>query len=269
MIFYEHKLLLQYPYENQNHVLVDVGAHEGHVSGPFAKQGWNVIAFEPERNNRNVFMDRLGDAQNVICIPKAVSDKSGDIVPFYISDKHYGIHSLKPFHPSHKKSKYDVETVTISDALNELGIQDITVLKIDIEGADYLALKGTDFRKYHPEIVMVEFMDSRSQNTYGYTHHDMSDYMKKYDYICYISEWAPIKEYGIKGVSGEQHKWLRCGKYPFNHTPAWGNLIFVQKSKSDKFERILNDYIEYSKKSKYAMYIDKVNKKLRNLFSWT
>jgi hypothetical protein len=122
----------------------------------------------------------------------------------------------------------------------------VTFLKIDTEGADFLALKGFNIIKYNPEIIMLEFMDERSEKNFGYSHHDVVKFMESYPYVCYISEWEPIKEYGIEGVKSEPHVWIKISKYPLDHQPAWGNMIFVQKSENRKFRKTLNRYLKFT-----------------------
>lgn len=243
MKFSEHELIAGYDFSDKDRVLVDVGAHEGAVTRLFANLGWTVIAFEPELENRKVLKKNTHGMNNVICIPKAVSDHTGDMVPFYTSREHYGIHALRPFHSTHREADYKVVTVTLDDALNDLDIHNTTFLKIDVEGADYPALQSIDLEKFRPEIVMTEFMDSRSKITFGYTHHDMASYMNNHGYVAFVSEWAPIREYGRKGVRGESHVWLSCERYPLDHDPAWGNMIFIKKPDIDRFSRTLENYI--------------------------
>lgn len=227
-----------------NHpVLVDVGAHHGHVSRTFALKGWRVIAFEPEKQNRLAFLRNTSGFQNVTCYDKAVSDKSNEKVPFYVSKEHYGIHSLKPFHKSHELA-YEVATIRLDDVLESNGVTNVTFLKIDIEGADFLALKGFDVKKYRPELVMLEFMDTRSHQNFGYTHCDVVSHMDAIGYFALVSEWAPIKEYGREGVSSEPHTWLQCVPYPLDHIPAWGNLIFVPKRYQAKLLQELKTYLD-------------------------
>jgi hypothetical protein len=116
-------------------------------------------------------------------------------------------------------------------------------LKVDTEGADFLALKGSDWNKITPELVMVEFMDDRSMKNFNYTHHDMAKFMEDKGYFCFVSEWGPIKEYGIKGQTGEPHEWIQCVPYPLDHSPSWGNLIFVPRNSKDKFNKTLKTYL--------------------------
>ena len=242
--FSERELLLrlEYPSGGQQ-TLVDVGAHTGGFARPFAKRGWRIIAFEPEPANYQELCANLKDSPNVTCIAKAVSDVSGQRVPFYVSSDHWGIHSLKPFHPTHRPNLM-VDAVRLDETLANMQVDQVTVLKVDIEGADFLALKSFDFTSFQPEVVMCEFMDERSQPNFGYAHHDMAAYMIDLGYATFVSEWAPIVEYGRKGVATAPHRFLQCVLYPLDHDPAWGNLIFVPKARAAQFGRTLSAYFE-------------------------
>ena len=241
--FSELGLLLELDYpSNRKSVLVDVGAHVGSFSKPYAERGWQVFAFEPEAANYQEFRRNLCAFPKVTCIKKAVSDISADKVPFYHSSEHWGIHSLKPFHPTHHLAG-TVETIRLDEVLDQLQIDHVTILKIDVEGADFMALRSFDFNKLQPEVVICEFMDERSVPNFGYTHHDIANYMTERGYTAFISEWAPIKEYGRKDFSSEPHKFLRCGRYLRDSNPAWGNLIFVPQSRAEHFEHALSAYL--------------------------
>jgi len=242
MIFDEFDLLASYPFKSRQPVFVDVGAHRGGVSFKFASKGWRVIAFEPEPKNRAAFERTLVGFDKVICIPKAVSDITGDKLPFYASEEHSGIHSLKPFHKTHRLA-FEVETVALKDVLADLNISAVTLLKVDIEGADFLALKGFDFSRYQPELGMIEFMDERTSRHFGYTHHDVVAYMRKVGYVTFISERGPIIEYAREGVATMPPEWLQCVPYPLDHEPVTGNLVFVPENDADKFSIALQIYL--------------------------
>lgn len=250
MRFSENTLIERYILEDKSDkyfpledpVLIDVGAHHGSFSKNFALAGWRIIAFEPEKKNRSAFEKNLATFEQVSCIPKAVSDTNGDRVPFFTSNEHFGIHTLKPFHQTHKLA-YEVETVRLDTILRELAIPSVTLLKIDIEGADFPALQSFDFEQHRPKLVMVEFMDDRSMSNYGYTHHQVASFMKTRGYMTFISEWKEIKEYAREGIASEPHTWLQCTQYPLDHRPAWGNLIFVPESDSSKFQETLKNYL--------------------------
>ena len=242
MQFSERDLLLRLPYQTRHkQALVDVGAQTGGFAKPFAMRGWRVIAFEPEPTSYHDLCDHFEDFANVTCIEKAVSNISKHQVPFYVSDEHWGIHSLKPFHPTHRPT-LRVDTVRLDDVLADMQLDGVTVLKIDTEGADYLALESFDFSRFQPEVVMCEFMDERSQENFGYTHHDMVADMDGLGYATFVSEWAPIVEYGRKGVP-VSHTFLQCVPYPLDHDPAWGNLFFVPSGQVVQFQRALAAYL--------------------------
>lgn len=240
-MFSEVELIERYPFTSSNKVLIDVGAHHGWFTERFTDKGWKIIAFEPEKENRQAFTKRFGSHPDVQIIPKAVSNKNGEKVPFYVSNKHFGIHSLQPFHESHELA-YEVETTTLTSVMDDLKIEELTLLKVDVEGADFMVLQGLDYAKFKPELIMIEFMDERSTKSFGYTHHDVVNYMEEKGYVCFVSEWAPIKEYAVYGESSEPHTWLQCVKYPTNSEPAWGNLVFVPIEQEKKFEKMLHHY---------------------------
>lgn len=256
MRFAEHELLATYNYTIVPPLLIDVGAHRGRVSLVFARKGWRVIAFEPEPRNRAAFQRNLAGFDQVYCSSKAVSDVTGHKVPFYVSDEHNGIHALKAFHRTHRVA-FEVETVRLDDALADLNITSVTLLKVDIEGADFLALKGFDFGKYRPEVAIVEFMDDRSRELFGYTHHDMVAYMAKRSYKAFVSEWAPISEYGREGL-GDSHIWVGCAPYPLDHELAWGNLIFVPPNDIHKFSAALRRYLVRLTMSQFPLQLKKL-----------
>jgi len=242
--FSEIELLARLPFDDTaDNTFVDVGAHVGGSCLPFAKRGWRVIAFEPEPENRRELTGNLGGFDKCVCVPKAVSDVAGQSVPFYVSKEHWGIHSLKPFHGTHEPA-FTVETVRLDEALAELGVREVTVLKIDVEGADLPALRSFDFRRYTPELVICEFMDERSEKHFGYDHHDMAGCLQEHGYAVFVSEWAPIIDYRRKAQPNRHpHRFLRCAPYPLDHTPAWGNLIGVVSGRKRKFEQTLATYM--------------------------
>ena len=241
--FDELEILRRFPYHAaRKHTLVDAGAFIGYSCKPFAEKGWRVVAFEPEPENYSALCNTLRGFSTVNTIPKAVSDIARQAVPFYVSSQHWAIHSLRPFHPTHSPT-LTVDTVRLDNALAELGIDHVTVLKIDIEGADFLALKSFDFTRYRPELVMCEYMDERSEKYFGYNHHDMVSYLADFGYTTFVSEWAPIVEYARKGVP-TTHRFLQCVPYPLDRDPAWGNLISVPQDRCTQFLRTLLAYLK-------------------------
>jgi len=156
--------------------MIDVGAHVGSSLMSFANLGWEVLAFEAEDANYKELCLNTKHLKNVKCVNTIISEINGPR-KFYISTKHWGIHSIKPFHKTHTKSII-LNSTTLAKSLSENKINHVNFLKIDVEGADYLVLKGFDFKTDSPDIVICEFMDERTVPYFNYSYHDIVRYEK-------------------------------------------------------------------------------------------
>ena len=126
---------------------------------------------------------------------------------------------LQAFLPSHK-SQYLVDVTPLADVIAEKSITAIDFLKIVTEGFDLLVLKGMNWEKIQPRLILCEFEDSKTLPL-GYSYHDMAHYIVEQGYKVIVSEWKPIKRYG------EKHAWRGFYTYPhqLKADRAWGNLI--------------------------------------------
>ena len=123
--------------------VIDIGANIGYYSLVAAKKGAKVLAFEPAPEHfsqlkKNIALNNL---EQVHCFQKVVSDSNG-LVPLYYSHSYNtGMTGLsQPEEFSGKKEM--VPSVILDEVLQELGITQAGFIKIDIEGAELLALKG-------------------------------------------------------------------------------------------------------------------------------
>lgn len=198
-------------------VMLDVGAHHGSSLAEFARDGWQIHAFEPDRANRATLDERFGRHPNVTVVPKAVSDRPGTL-NLYTSAESSGVSSLTPFTPDHRMSEL-VEVVTLCDYLSEAGIDKVDFLKIDVEGFELNVLAGYDW-SLEPRAVVVEFEDAKTRPL-GYSWTELADELVSRGYELLVSEWFPIERYGVR------HRWRRLARYPtvLADAAGWGNLI--------------------------------------------
>ena len=229
MQFDEASVFERYPFREAAPLLIDVGANDGTWAARFADTGWEVVAYEPDPETYARLCSTMESRPRVTCVRKAVSDQRATL-PLYRSARHPGIHTLAPFDPSHEESGY-VEVVRLADDLRSRGIERVTALKIDAEGADLPVLRGFPFDAMRPELVMAEFMDSRTSDAWGYTHHDVVEYMRRCGYASIVSEWAPIIEYAGVG-DAHPHDWLGVGPYSAKEISGWGNLLFTPRTEN-------------------------------------
>lgn len=228
-MFSERDLLTRHwRFQSPSPTLVDVGANVGDFAAGFA--GWQVVAFEPVPENAARLRERLPHAT---VIQKAVASLSQARVPFHLSSAHDQLHALTPFHDSHDRVIY-VPSTRLDDALD---LPYVTVLKIDVEGADFAALRSFDFDRYQPEAVVVEFMDGRSD----FTHHDLVQYMR--GYTAFVAAWRPKVDCGYPDFLYVEHEFVGCTRYPTRQAPAWGNLIFIPDARANAFAWALRRYL--------------------------
>jgi FkbM family methyltransferase len=154
----------------------DIGAHIGFHTLHFAqKVGPNgaVYAFEPNPVNIDrlkMIIDRNKDlSPRITLVNKAVSDKKGTIT-FRCADVIDDGASCGGFVDGsdtfHEKSSYEekrgfrpitVETISLDEAVESGMIKKPDLIKIDIEGAEHLAVRGamSILKKYAP-ILLIE-----------------------------------------------------------------------------------------------------------------
>lgn len=139
-------------------IAIDIGANIGwfsillnRVSSPNAK----IFSFEPNQNNYRLLVENLhkNKCYNVEAIAKAVSDKNGTGELYIYPEKNSGRHSLLP---SNGLSKKVVDTVALNNFFEEYIYRKVKFLKLDIEGFEYFALKGSSKILEFVPLIMME-----------------------------------------------------------------------------------------------------------------
>ena len=132
-------------------VFIDVGANQGEFSITAARvvpQG-KVIAFEPvsEYRKRLLANIQLNHFENVHVVAAALGEQEGEL-PIYdqagsFADgtRNEGLSTL--FVSASRSIPVEIVAVKrLDDVLKELGISRVDVIKLDIEGAEWIALRG-------------------------------------------------------------------------------------------------------------------------------
>jgi FkbM family methyltransferase len=222
-----HRLLRE---GSDGRVMIDVGAHKGAALEAFARDGWRVVAFEPDPENREELEQFCRGYGNVEIDPRAASNREADELPWFRSDLSSGISSLESFHESHEPAGY-VEVTTLARALEQHKVEQVDFLKIDAEGTDLFVLQGFPWDWQKPGVVICEFEDDKTE-ALGYRFADLADFLVAKGYQILVSEWYPITRYGGR------HRWRRYAPYPcaLVSPHAWGNLIAVRDA--DAFEKL-------------------------------
>ena len=139
-------------------VCADVGAHEGEFSCVLSELSCQVHSFEILQRNIDVLSQRLGSKPNVVINHMAVSDHDGVIDVFKgVTSFEFNIvgHDVRG---NISPVECQIQSTTLDSYMAGKGRLDF--VKIDVEGAEHLVLKGMQecLKKLRP-IMLVEFHD--------------------------------------------------------------------------------------------------------------
>jgi FkbM family methyltransferase len=145
------------PLENQDLVL-DIGANVGLWTKYILSKGaGKVYCFEPNLKAIDHLKSTLKEDTNTHVIEKAVYKEKATL-QFHIDDANSLVSSLIP-EPG-KSPSYNVDAITLEDAINLTGHQNIDLVKIDIEGAEFEIIENLS-REISDRInsFLIEFHD--------------------------------------------------------------------------------------------------------------
>ena len=141
---------------NSEDIVLDIGAYIGVSSMIFSKKVGDkgrVYAIEPVMHNiirKNI---KENNIKNIHVIPKAIGDKVGK-TEIEISD-YGGDASItkREYTKGHYTKKKVIDLTTLDILAEELELERIDFIKIDIEGAEELAIKGAEkiIKEFRPK----------------------------------------------------------------------------------------------------------------------
>ena len=192
--------------------IIDVGANIGFLSIKFSKwisKKGLVIAIEPEPLNVQILKQTLGEKKisNVEVINGAAAEKEGTLFL-----------KLNPLNPAdHRLSDQGIpiKAFTIDSLLDGKGCLPVSLIKIDVQGAEPRVLQGAKntISQYKP-IIFIE-IDDESLNAAGFTSNGLIDLLRSYGYGLWDEQKQQIRPY-----SEEDHtirKKLGYADYIFIH----------------------------------------------------
>lgn len=165
---------------------IDVGCHKGEIfrhfirSAPFAKH----YGFEPLPHLYAILQQQFGHYHNIY--PYALSDSIGHQSFQYVENApaYSGLRKRTYDIKNPKIKEIEVDLVTLDSIIGE-DIQNVKLLKIDVEGAEYFVIKGALrlIARCKP-IILFEFGKGAS-DAYDVTPQMMYELIHKADYNIY------------------------------------------------------------------------------------
>lgn len=163
-----------FQFENYLDVVLDVGANSGLFTKLCLQKGAKkIFSIEPNEKCLNNLKHITRNDKNVIIVDKAISDKRKK-VKFYVTDDNSTIGSMFKTHTGreHSVREIDVECITIDDIINDYNLSKITMLKLDVEAAEYeilCSLGESTFKKI--DSILVEYHDNEDRRVISLVNH--------------------------------------------------------------------------------------------------
>jgi FkbM family methyltransferase len=147
---------------------IDVGADLGYYSlkaAPIVGAAGHVIAIEPNFETLERLRVNLSASNaNVVAVaPAACSDAEGELELYVAPSGNAGETSLSKVNASQEGAisrTFKVRARPLDDIVRESGAVRVDAIKIDVEGAEYLVLKGAvqTLDRFHP-MLLVEIVE--------------------------------------------------------------------------------------------------------------
>lgn len=169
-------------------IFIDLGANIGAISVPVCRQldHISLIAVEASPWLFSYLKANIGNngLQDATLINKAISDSGGKQVLFYGPHDNFGKGSLAPMYTS---EGVEVETITLDQITESVAVDDISFIKIDIEGFEYFAFLGGSkiLRPSNAPDILFEFSDWAESSAIGRKAGDAQELLLSYGYDIY------------------------------------------------------------------------------------
>lgn len=170
---------------------IDIGANVGLMSIPILKKFERVQVISVEANEltfnylKKTF-EQCSARDRWQLINAAVSDSAGQEVELFVSSaNNSAFASIRDTNRVSFSNVTKVRTVSIDDIWSKGNRFDVSFVKIDIEGADLLALKGgaSCIRNCRPSIL-IEW-NQLNIKPFGFNNDDLIAWLKDFGYSCY------------------------------------------------------------------------------------
>ena len=151
-------------------VFIDAGAHIGQYSIMLSPRFKKVLAVEANPETFKLLEEniRLNGATNVKAVNGALWCEDGKQLEFFITKVNVSTSSLKwdliVEEGFTVERKIPVYTITLNTLLEKERIEDVDLMKLDIEGAEYEALQGLNLSKHVVKKIVYEALNQEYCN---------------------------------------------------------------------------------------------------------
>lgn len=213
-----YELKLFYKWISPGQVIVDIGANIGFYSVFFSKLTGNngrVYSFEPDKLNYKHLEKITKTYNNIETINLALSEKQ-ETIKLYVSHRLNVDH--RTYKPEKFKNSYEIEATSLDNYLNQ---KTPDVIKMDIQGAEFSALKGMkNTLSNNPDIILLMEYWPEVNRKQGIEINDIIDYVKQLNKNIYVIKNDKVVQLNDSIIQGYKRykkdaysNWIITGKH--------------------------------------------------------
>ena len=175
---------------NEGDVILDIGANIGVFTLNMAKalKDGLVIAVEPLYENYNLLIKSIksNNLNNVILVKCAVGEVEGKVS--------FTNHTYNNSGDAHVSFEGDIDTFEVDMfTLDYLTPLNVNFIKIDVEGAELLVMRGATRILENKPVILSEIYPKNLQAISKVTAKEYIDYMAQKQYDCYVlTAWGTL-----------------------------------------------------------------------------
>lgn len=158
--FDQNALPQMLPYIKPDSIVLDIGANIGCYAYAFSKIAKEVICFEPNKEAFDCLRYNIGKIPGVHCYDYAISDIE-DHYEVIVPNDNIGMAYIEL-----TNNPYNEGTTTIDNFIENSNIEDLSFIKIDVEGFELRVLNGAEktINKFNP-VMVIEINDHTLKRT--------------------------------------------------------------------------------------------------------
>ncbi len=187
-------------YSGTNKIFIDIGAGSGSVGLNAASNFYKCVFFEPSKENFDELSKKVKGKQykNIILKNVALADKQGEKT-FYFSKNSRWNHRFNISDKEDGEEFYTstIETETLDNVIEKLELEGPFIIKIDVEGAEPLVMKGAEKVLKNDCVIISEFSAWR-MNVNGSDPFEFFKFMKSLGFSFFDLNDKPWDEMVLK-----------------------------------------------------------------------
>src|SRR3990167_261158 len=135
--------------------ILDIGANIGATAYYFSRYAKTVYAVEPSLEQFDILarMIAFNKIKNIVPVNKAIYIKNGTFPLFH--NKNKTMYSLHQNVNDNSSPSEDVETITIQGLMDTNKIDEVDLMKFDVEGSEVEILSSTSFKEVASRIKTI------------------------------------------------------------------------------------------------------------------